>query len=142
MSPNAGRVTVLVATPPVSTFDPSWTVWPFSGPLVGTTVKSTLPVASAGVTVAVSVTDVPYCTVATDVLSVVVEAMRIFRVKSLVVTTSRPSVSCTVKDETPAAVGVPEIRPAASMPMPAGRAPVVNVQVKGEIPPDLVNCLL
>ena len=46
------------------------------------------------------------------------------------------SVTCTVKLNEPAAVGVPERVPlAASSEMPAGRAPAVTAQVYGAVPP-------
>jgi len=46
------------------------------------------------------------------------------------------SVTCTVKLNEPAAVGVPERAPlAASSEMPAGRAPAMTAQVYGAVPP-------
>ncbi len=52
------------------------------------------------------------------------------------------SVARTVKLETCAVVGVPEITPAASSESPAGRVPPARLQLNGRVPPLAVNVSL
>ncbi len=49
------------------------------------------------------------------------------------------SAACTVTVEVPAVVGVPLITPEVDNVRPAGKVPVVTVQVYGAVPPIAVN---
>jgi hypothetical protein len=51
--------------------------------------------------------------------------------------------ACTVKEEVPAVVGVPEITPVEAFKLnPAGNEPVVMLHVYGEVPPEAANVAL
>ena len=49
------------------------------------------------------------------------------------------SVTCTVKLDVPAAVGVPEITPAVLTVRPAGSVPLARLHAKGGVPPVAVT---
>ena len=49
------------------------------------------------------------------------------------------SVTCTVKLDVPAAVGVPEITPAVLNERPAGSAPLSRLHAMGDVPPVAVS---
>ena len=50
------------------------------------------------------------------------------------------SVTLTVKEKTPAASGVPLIRPELERLSPAGRLPLLSVKVQGAVPPQAMTC--
>ena len=141
-APNAGRRTLIVATPLATGADPSPTLVLANWPLLGTTAKNTVPVGVAGPAVAVSVVVVPYVTGLAEVVRATIDViLLITKVIDFVSITARPSVTLTSKVKVPAAVGVPDKRPLELLRLrPAGRVlPVTTDQLNGDVPPDAVS---
>ena len=116
---------------------------PADGPEDGLYENVTTPEMGDGPNAAWNDDHVPNGVVAAvDRVSVTVDGILFTVSANTLVTLAVQSLSRTVNDAVPAAVGVPDSRPPELNVSPAGNAPALVVQVKGVVPPVMVSCWL